>query len=1074
MSVKFPIVGKKRLSVGLGLLAALLIALMGLMAVFAVNDEGLVELDGNVVDDAAAGTDWGPMYDPGTTPSTGKLVNTPAGTIDSVFVQDFVLDASGPDPSYHEPSNKDAQVILASGGSSVWGCGSASNPTDKDDILNATSVAIDNPADDHRIFYVAGDRFDNSGTAFLGAWFFQKKVECDEATGKFVNAEDPTQPGKTDGDILILVNFSKGGAPANISMTALRWSPGATPTAAGTFTPIAASADARCSVAPPGDALCGEVNFGDVPTNGTYTSVWPFQDKDTPNGTTNGTVKLAEFFEGGLDLTTALGLPPGEPAPCFSTFMLETRSSDSITATLKDYALGSFETCGGVKAIKYHDLNANGQDDSEPRLSDWTIFIDENSNETLDAGETSQVTDANGEALFDNLQAGSYSFCEVLQNNWFNSDPDSGTLCKSVNVVVSDTPTEVKFGNYQNATKSGYKFHDLNANGVDNSEPRLPDWTINLNGTDGLGNAVSLTTTTDASGNYSFSVPPGSYTVDEDCPAGWRQSYPSPTTSEAGCGNNTYAITLTSQEVDSDNNFGNFRNATKSGVKFHDLNANGQQDAGEPGLSGWTINATATGGSAVSASTTTGAGGSYSLSLTPGSYDVSEACPAGQGWRQSQPGPTTDAAHCGDNKYSITLTSGQVDSDNHFGNFKNATKSGVKYEDLNANGTQDAGEPGLSGWTINATATGGSAVSASTTTGAGGSYSLSLTPGSYDVSEACPAGQGWRQSQPGPTTDAAHCGDNKYSITLTSGQVDSDNHFGNFKNATKSGVKYEDLNANGTQDAGEPGLSGWTINATATGGSAVSASTTTGAGGSYSLSLTPGSYDVGEACPAGQGWRQSQPGPVTDAAHCGDNKYSITLISQQVDSDNHFGNFRNATKSGYKFRDDNGNGTQDAGEPRLSGWTISLNGTDGQGAAVSLTDTTDANGDYSFDVTPGSYTVCETLQTGWEQTLPSSGADCGGSLGYSITLTSAQVDNDNNFGNRQLFKLIVITCDTVTETLVDSTVTMDGVDTQTITTPPAGITQAQLCGLGGASYDNLPQGTYNPSVELPDLPPLFP
>jgi len=630
MSVKFPIVGKKRLSVGLALLAALLVGLT-LMAVSAVNDEGLVELDGNVVDDAAAGTDWGAMYDPGTTPSTGKLVNTPGGTVDSAFIMDFVLDASGPDPSYHEPSNKDVQAILASGGSSVWGCGPASNPTDKDDILNATSVAIDNPADDHRVFYVAGDRFDNSGTAFLGAWFLQKSVECDEATGKFVNAEDPTQPGKTDGDILVLVNFSKGGAPANISMTALRWSPGATDEAAGTFTPIAASADARCSVAPPGDALCGEVNFGDVPTNGTYTSVWPFQDKDTPNGTTNGTVKLAEFFEGGLDLTTALNLPPGEPPPCFSTFILETRSSDSITATLKDFALGSFESCGPAKAIKYHDLNANGVDDSEPRLSGWTIFIDENSNETLDAGETSQVTNGNGEALFDNLQPGAYSFCEVLQANWFNSDPDAGTLCKPVTVVVGSTPAEVKFGNYQNATKSG-----------------------------------------------------------------------------------------------------------------------------------------------------------------------------------------------------------------------------------------------------------------------------------------------------------------------------------------------------------------------------------------------------------------------------------------------------------YKFRDDNGNGTQDAGEPRLSGWTISLTGTDGLGNAVSLTDTTDANGDYSFSVTPGSYTVCETLQTGWQQTFPSSGADCGGSVGYSITLISQQVDSDNNFGNRQLFKLIVITCDTVTEELVDSTVTLNGVTTQTITTPPAGITEAQLCGLGGASYDNLLAGTYNPGVELPDLPPLFP
>ena len=37
----------------------------------------------------------------------------------------------------------------------------------------------------------------------------------------------------------------------------------------------------------------------------------------------------------------------------------------------------------------------------------------------------------------------------------------------------------------------GYKFNDLNDNGVDNSEPRLAGWTIVLVGTNGQGNAVS-------------------------------------------------------------------------------------------------------------------------------------------------------------------------------------------------------------------------------------------------------------------------------------------------------------------------------------------------------------------------------------------------------------------------------------------------------------------------------------------------------------------------------------------------------------------------------------------------------
>jgi hypothetical protein len=82
------------------------------------------------------------------------------------------------------------------------------------------------------------------------------------------------------------------------------------------------------------------------------------------------------------------------------------------------------------------------------------------------------------------------------------------------------------------------------------------------------------------------------------------------------------------------------------------------------------------------------------------------------------------------------------------------------------------------------------------------------------------------------------------------------------------------------------------------------------------------------------------------------------------------------------------------------------------------------------------------------------------------------------FVNRALYKIIVLTCNTTTEELVDSTVDLDpttpGQQTATIVDAPAGITEAQLCGLGGASYDNLTQGDYDLRVELPDRPPLFP
>jgi hypothetical protein len=79
------------------------------------------------------------------------------------------------------------------------------------------------------------------------------------------------------------------------------------------------------------------------------------------------------------------------------------------------------------------------------------------------------------------------------------------------------------------------------------------------------------------------------------------------------------------------------------------------------------------------------------------------------------------------------------------------------------------------------------------------------------------------------------------------------------------------------------------------------------------------------------------------------------------------------------------------------------------------------------------------------------------------------------FVNRALFRLIVITCNTTTEELVDSTVTLHG-DTRETVKPGqlGGIDQHALCQLPGANYDNLARGTYGPSVELPDQPPLFP
>jgi len=118
-----------------------------------------------------------------------------------------------------------------------------------------------------------------------------------------------------------------------------------------------------------------------------------------------------------------------------------------------------------------------------------------------------------------------------------------------------------------------------------------------------------------------------------------------------------------------------------------------------------------------------------------------------------------------------------------------------------------------------------------------------------------------------------------------------------------------------------------------------------------------------------------------------------------------------AIKRGIKFFDFGGDGgpyNPGSGDSTLSNWEIHLFDST---LTVHLHTTTDQNGKYEFVVPPGTYTVCETLQPGWTQTFPSSGADCsahgGGTFGYQITLVAGQVDEGNDFGNFKESSLIV-------------------------------------------------------------------
>ena len=454
--------------------------------------------------------------------------------------------------------------------------------------------------------------------------------------------------------------------------------------------------------------------------------------------------------------------------------------------------------------------------------------------------------------------------------------------------------------------------------------------------------------------NQTATIDAGTYAITEQGPLGYTASF------SAECANGSITLAPGDQKTCTVANddipvFGEI-----SGAKWNDLNQNGIRDAGEPGLPGWTI--TLYPGSRA---TTTDESGNYRfVQVMPGTYTVSEA--ARDGWTQTYPASHTHSA-------TITLA-GETVTGKDFGNFKYGTLSGYKYEDMNANGTRDANEPGLSGWTITLNP-GGQA----TTTDTNGLYQFfNLTAGAYTITET-PQPPLWHQSEP--------VGGN-YTVTVTSGTNETHN-FGNYRLGSLSGVKFEDLNGNSVKNTGEPLLAGWTI--TLKQGTTTVATTMTGANGAYTFNnLIPGAYEVREnlksGLPAQAGWVQTL--PQRNAP------YTVDVVSGAATSNVDFGNFRVATLNGTKYNDRNNNRAKDTGEPGLSGWTIALvNLSTGE----QRTTVTGTNGTYQFtNLGPGRYLVREILRSGWLPSSPSNG------VYNSVDVMVSGGTVTRHFGNRQL------------------------------------------------------------------------
>jgi hypothetical protein len=254
------------------------------------------QLDGNIADDAA-GDDWATLFAGGGGASAYTGVLADPGKL----------------TTFTGGGSKDTLEITE------WEHANASVP-DKTNITNAYAALYETASSKSVVF--GADRFALSGDTFLGFWFLQNPITA-EPHGTFSGTH-------AIHDLLILVNFEQGGADPHIQV--LEWNPPEADQNGGTLKLLQNS----------GSALCNndENDLQDacaITNSVSISSPWFYDPKVGPNNVLEPTA----FFEGGVNLTAVFG----SNVPCFATFLAETRASTSVTATLKDFVTGQFQTC---------------------------------------------------------------------------------------------------------------------------------------------------------------------------------------------------------------------------------------------------------------------------------------------------------------------------------------------------------------------------------------------------------------------------------------------------------------------------------------------------------------------------------------------------------------------------------------------------------------------------------------------------------------------------------------------------------------------------------------------------------
>lgn len=735
----------------------------------------------------------------------------------------------------------------------------------------------------------------------------------------------------------------------------------------------------------------------------------------------------------------------------------------SYSASTGTYA-GGVWTIGALAASSSETLTITVTVDSGT-LGDTII-----NTVTIEGNETDPNTDNNKSAELLDVVCLANSIYNIVEVSSDEFDADSTNNVSSACTEVLQAPDTGNIGNRVWLDENGDGVQDAGEDGIVNVVVTLtPPAGVDL----GNGAGQPITTTTGTDGGYIFTdLPPNTtYTITIAAPTGMFPTFDEDDGTVTP-NNETVVTNLQPGEDHDTSDFGlNWvpptdssnppANATGAIGDFiwNDADGDGVQDPGEIGLSGITVTLkTDDNGDGIYGGvgdnpdtvTTTNASGHYIFDNLPAGAYVVEVDPGNlpTGWN---PSPTGDPDGDGDNTSEpIVLAPGDVyvnadfgyqpDSDDNGSTDTGSTIGDQVFLDLDGDGTQDAGEPGIPGVTVSLVDPAGNIVG-TTTTDENGNYEFpNLPAGTYTVVITDTDNVlGGLDPISNPVDDTGPV-DNAGSPITVDGTPGDDNDVQDFgfapeghnpadtnANGAIGDTVFIDIDGDGMLSAGE-GVEGVTVTLEDSDGNTVTA--VTDVNGNYIFgSLDPlGTYTVTvdtSTLPNGGSGLFNTVDPIDDTTAAGDSSNVIDLsTSSGVNLDQDFGYSADDPTTtgtdegnhieGTVWNDTNADGTLDTpDEPgRYAGVTIELwddtndDGVIGPEDNLIGTTTTDANGDYSFEgLPPGDYLVDVTdednvLAGTWHSDGPNDGADDNSQDDpYDITFTTISETNDSaDFG----------------------------------------------------------------------------